>query len=113
MTAGHRKKRRQQKNVQTTHSGIQTRNQTTAPRSPEEDRVEIFQLMSGHAMMAPFLKDRWKWTDGDTCWRCERGRPSREHLFKERTAWTQETRELWKEVRVASGRRNDPSQDGK
>jgi hypothetical protein len=24
-----------------------------------------FQLLSGHAMIAPFLKDRWGWTDSD------------------------------------------------
>ena len=44
----------------------------------------FFQLLSGHAMIAPFLKDRWGWTDSDTCWWCNGGRQSRDHLFKDR-----------------------------
>ena len=27
-----------------------------------------FQLLSGHASIAPFLRDRWGWTDTDRCW---------------------------------------------
>ena len=42
-----------------------------------------FQLLSGHAMIAPFLKDKWGWTDSDACWWCDGGRQSRDHLFKE------------------------------
>ena len=26
------------------------------------------QLLSGNAMMAPFLKDKWKWVDSGRCW---------------------------------------------
>ena len=29
-----------------------------------------FQLLSGHAMIAPFLRDKWGWTDTDRCWWC-------------------------------------------
>ena len=43
-----------------------------------------------HAIVAPFLKEKWGWTDTDICWWCNRGRQSREHLFKECTAWTKE-----------------------
>ena len=39
------------------------------------------------------------------CWWCEKGRQSREHFFKECTAWTKEIRELWTAVGEASGRR--------
>ena len=33
-----------------------------------------FQLLSGHAMVAPFLKDKGRWTDSDRCWRCNWGK---------------------------------------
>ena len=66
-----------------------------------------FQLLSGHAMIAPFLKDRWGWTDSDTCWWCDRGRQSRDHLFKECRRWEKEIRELWNAVGRASGGRQE------
>ena len=47
--------------------------------------ARFFQLLSGHAVIAPFLKERCGWTDSDRCWWCEKGRQSREHLFKECT----------------------------
>ena len=58
----------------------------------------FFQLASGHAMIAPFLKDKLRWVDSDQCWWCSGGRQSREHLFKECCAWKSEIRELWKKV---------------
>ena len=64
-----------------------------------------FQLLSGHAMIAPFLKDKWGWIDEDRCWWCERGRQSRDHLFKECSTWKDEIRELWNRVGGISGRR--------
>ena len=67
--------------------------------------ARFFQLLSGHAMIAPFLKDRWGWTDTDVCWWCNRVRQSREHLFKECKAWAKEIRELWTKVGIISGRR--------
>ena len=69
--------------------------------------ARYFQLLSGHAMIAPFLKDRWGWTDTDRCWWCERGRQSRDHLFKECKAWEREIRELWTTVGGISGKRED------
>ena len=47
--------------------------------------ARFFQLPSGHSLIAPFLRDRWGWTDTDRCWWCSKGRQSREHLFKECT----------------------------
>ena len=58
----------------------------------------FFQLASGHAMIAPFLRDKFKWVDSDQCWWCSSGRQSREHLFKECRAWKSEIKELWKKV---------------
>ena len=54
---------------------------------------------------APFLKDKWGWTDTDRCWWCEKGRQSRDHLFKECRAWEGEIRELWSTVGRISGKR--------
>ena len=67
----------------------------------------FFQLLSGHAMIAPFLKDRWGWTETDSCWWCNGGRQSRDHLFKECGRWAKEIKDLWKEVGRASGRRQE------
>ena len=69
-----------------------------------------FQLLSGHAMIAPFLRDRWGWTESDSCWWCDGGRQSRDHLFKECKRWEKEIRELWSAVGRISGRRE--SDDG-
>ena len=66
--------------------------------------ARFFQLLSGHAMTAPFLKNRWGWTDSDTCWWCNDRRQSREHLFKECRAWAIEIRELCTAVGKASGK---------
>ena len=56
-------------------------------------------------MITPFLKERWGWTDSDRCWWCEKGRQSREHLFKECRAWEKEIRELWDTIGKISGKR--------
>ena len=68
--------------------------------------ARFFQSLSGHAMIAPFLKERWGWTETDRCWWCEGGGQSREHLFKECKAWEKEIRELWMAVGSISGKRN-------
>ena len=53
-------------------------------------------------MTAPFLKEKFKWTDSDRCWWCYKGRQTREHMFKECIAWREEIRELWKRVGEAT-----------
>ena len=65
----------------------------------------FYQMLSGHAMIAPFLKEKWGWIDTDQCWWCRGGRQSRDHLFKECTTWKREIRELWNEVGRISGER--------
>ena len=67
----------------------------------------FFQLASGHAMTAPFLRDKFGWVDSDQCWWCSSGRQSREHLFKECRAWKREIRELWKRVGEISSTSGD------
>ena len=72
-------------------------------RAPKELESRFFQLSSGHAMIVPFLKEKFGWTESDSCWWCSGGRQSREHLFKECRTWKEEIRTLWKEVGEASG----------
>ena len=68
--------------------------------------ARFFQLLSGHAMTAPFLRERWGWMDTDRCWWCDGGRQSRDHLFKECKTWKDEIRELWETVVNISGKKN-------
>ena len=75
--------------------------------APKTVATRFFQLLGGHAMIAPFLKERWGWVNTDECWWCDKGRQSREHLFKECRTWEKEIRELWEAVGRASGARDD------
>ena len=63
-------------------------------RAPKELASQFFQLASGHAMIAPFLKEKFGWVETDTCWRCGTGRQTREHLFKECLTWKEGIRKL-------------------
>ena len=86
------------------YDGFATRHTPPLRGAPKSIAARFFQLSSGHAMIAPFLKERWGWTDTDICW-CNSGRQSREHLFKECKTRTREIIELWTAVGKASGRR--------
>ena len=68
--------------------------------------ARFFQLLSGHPLITPFLRDRWGWIETDRCWWCEEGRQSREHLFKECRSWGKEIKELWSTVGKISGKRS-------
>jgi hypothetical protein len=60
---------------------------------------QYYQLMMGHAVIAPYLKYKIKTSDSDTYWWCDiEIRQSREHLFKEYLRWRQEIKELWSRV---------------
>lgn len=37
-------------------------------KAPREIASRFFQLASGHAMIAPFLKEKFGWVDVDSCW---------------------------------------------
>ena len=78
---------------------------------PKAVASRFFQLASGHAMIAPFLKEKFKWIDSDICWWCTKNRQTREHLFKECSTWKEEIRELWKEVAEAT-RNTSPEKRG-
>lgn len=90
-----------------TYGDIPPRHQAPVEKGHQEVAARFFQLLSGHSMTAPFLRDRWGWVDSDRCWWCEKSRQSRDHLFKECAAWTNETRELWKVAGEASGKRGE------
>ena len=62
-------------------------------------------------MIAPFLNEKWGWTEDDSCWWCGGGRQSREHLFKECTTWKKEIMELWEEVGKISGKRKETGKE--
>ena len=54
-----------------------------------------FQLMSGHAAIGPYLKDKIKKPDDDKCWWCGgRKQQARHHLFTECRAWRPQIRRL-------------------
>jgi hypothetical protein len=60
--------------------------------------------LTGHALTAPYLKEKLKKRVSDECWWCESGkRQTREHLFKECSRWLPEIRELWGAVGKALG----------
>ena len=71
---------------------------TALGRAGKDLAARFFQLASGHAMIAPFLEEKFKWVSSGQCWWCDGGRQSREHLFKECRAWKNEIKKLWKEV---------------
>ena len=75
-------------------------------RAPKRVVARFLQLLSGYALIAPFLKERWGWTESDACWWCGSGRQSRVHLFKECRTWKNEIGELWTAVGKASGERD-------
>ena len=43
-----------------TETQLQAKDQDQPPDHPEEP--------AGHTIIAPFLRDKWKWTDSDGCW---------------------------------------------
>ena len=87
--------------------GAKPRIRTLLRKTRKGVASRYFQLLSGHAMIAPFLKDRWGWTDSDACWWCDGGRQCRDHLFKECKRWKKELEELWNAVGRISGRREE------
>ena len=106
MAGRHKREGGRQKVLRAPHGQPPTDHQTGTSVGPQGHSGKFFQLLSGHAKLAPLLRDRWGWTDTDVCWWCNEGRQSREHLFKECTAWTKEIQEHWAAVGAASGGRS-------
>ena len=89
---------------------------TALQKVRKELASRFFQLASGHAMIAPFLKEKFGWVESDQCWWCGSGRQSREHLFKECRTWKEQIRKLWKKIGKISGEAGDktrPRRGGK
>jgi hypothetical protein len=71
---------------------------------PKPLASRYYQLMSGHALIGPYMKEKLKKADSDECWWCDTGqRQTRENLFKECPKWKDEIRDLWRDVRKAVG----------
>ena len=68
-------------------------------RTPKHIAGRYYQLLSGHAAIGPYLKDKIHKMDNDRCWWCGGGkRQTRHHLFTECRAWTPQIRKLWKDI---------------
>jgi hypothetical protein len=61
--------------------------------------ARYYQLMTGHVVIAPYLKNKLKKRDSEDCWWCGSGRcQTREHLFKKCAQWKEQIKELWRNV---------------
>jgi len=61
--------------------------------------ARYYQLLTGHALIAPFMKERLKKVNSDQFWWCRSSRrQTREHLFKECAAWKAHINRLWRQV---------------
>ena len=66
------------------------------PRSTRKSVAGLyFQLLSGHAAIGPYLKDKIKETNSDKCWSCGGGKQqTRHHLFTECRARALQARKM-------------------
>lgn len=61
--------------------------------------ARYYQLMTRHALMAPYLENKLKKIDSDTCLWCKADvKQTREHSFKQYSHWKKEIKELWRKV---------------
>ena len=57
-------------------------------RAPKSVASRYYQLLSGHAAISPYLKDKTHKAVDDKCWWCGGGKQqTRHHLFTECKAW--------------------------
>ena len=83
-------------------------------RTPKSIAGRYYQLLSSHAAIGPYLKDKIRKTDDDHCWWCEGGkRQTRHHLFTECRAWIPQTRRLWRDIGKAHGWKHPKAPSGK
>ncbi|KAI5785399.1 hypothetical protein FPQ18DRAFT_405087 [Pyronema domesticum] len=68
---------------------------STSGSKAKEIASRYHQLLTGHALIVPYLKEKLGKRESDTCWWCDSGkRQTREHLFKECSRWRAEIRDL-------------------
>ena len=83
-------------------------------RTPKHIVNRYYQLLSGHAAIGTYLKDKIRRIDNDRCWWCGGGkRQTRHHLFTECRAWMPQIRKLWKDIGKAQGWRHPRAPSGK
>ena len=76
-------------------------------RTPKHIAGRYYQLLSGHAAIGPYLKDKIRKIDDDRCWWCGGGKKqTRHHLFTECRAWAPQIRKLWRDIGKAQGWRH-------
>jgi hypothetical protein len=75
-------------------------------RIRKELALRYYQLMTGHVVIAPYLKHKIKMSDSDSCWWCEKDvHHTREHLFKECPHWKEDIQMFWRKVAEEVGPR--------
>jgi hypothetical protein len=58
-----------------------------------------YQLMMGHAVIAPYLKHKITLLDSDTCWWCKKDiRQTWVHVFKDCIYWKEDIKMFWRKV---------------
>ena len=63
-----------------------------------------YQLLTGHAITAPYMKEKLKKIESDQCWWCDSGkRQTRHHLLCECRAFRPQIVKMWREVGKALG----------
>ena len=66
---------------------------------PKPIANRYYQLLSGHAAIGPYLKDKIHKAVDDKCWWCGGGKQQTcHHLFTECRAWLPQIRKLWKDI---------------
>ena len=76
-------------------------------RLPRRARKSVasryYQLLSGHAAIGPYPRDKIRKTDDDRCWCREGKKQTRHHLFTGCRAWRLQISRLWKDIGKAHG----------
>ena len=63
-----------------------------------------YQLLSSHAAIDPYLRDKVKGSDSDRCWWCGGGRRQARHrLLVDCRVWAPQARRMWKAIGRACG----------
>ena len=83
-------------------------------KTPKSVAGCYYQLLSGHAAIGPYLRDKIDRATDDKCWWCGGGKQqTRHHLFTECRACLPQIRKLWKEIGKAHGWEHPRAPSGK
>ena len=82
--------------------------------APKSIASRYYQLLSGHAAIGPFLKDKIHKAADDKCWWCGGGKQqTRHHFFTQCRAWLPQIRTLWRDIGKALGWKHPRAPSGK